>query len=602
MQQAIKDFYINALPQHEIDGATSTLSAQCPWCDEGRILIELDPKAPFFGHFHCQNHCSHGGHALDFARRMSIDPVKVPGYDQDREPTYRPPAFPFSHKNGEMHRLARMCTAPIQAPFRQAGIDGRVIELMHVGYNGRLYVYPYLQEDGNCYSLRAVPFTGKFDQPLWQGEETFTAPPHNLFNTPDIARADGGTLIVTMSERNALAAKQAGFNVVAIPTYQDETCIDDQRLEFVRQVVLIMNNDQEGRDVAHQIALRLGFKARIVRWDSHLKKGFGLFDLLNETCGSQLDHNGHCTFRSVLTAMVAESEPLSPLPSAKKEFAFFNEQIESHRGREFLGLKTCFGRLNHALDGLRGLNVLGAQPKAGKSTFFMQVASSLAEEQVPVIYYDFENGRQKVYSRILSRMSRMSEREILSENLSPDDGTRIEETMRQFRSMLMQFKVVSDRKISPDLMRKQIEFLRSQTNSADMLLVIDSLHKLPFARLTERRSGIDAWLRQMESIRDEEAVTFLVISELSRSVEGGYDREPDLASFKETGDIEYTADNALVMTTRGSAYRNTETTTTDRVVDLWLVATREMSPGKIASYRVDYPYWSFQEEDPGYVP
>jgi len=33
-----------------------------------------------------------------------------------------------------------------------------------------------------------------------------------------------------------------------------------------------------------------------------------------------------------------------------------------------------------------------------------------------------------------------------------------------------------------------------------------------------------------------------------------------------------------------------------RRVELYLVASREMSPGKIASYGVDYPYWAFMEQ------
>jgi replicative DNA helicase len=153
---------------------------------------------------------------------------------------------------------------------------------------------------------------------------------------------------------------------------------------------------------------------------------------------------------------------------------------------------------------------------------------------------------------------------------------------------------VSDRKINPDVMRKQIEFLRLDTGRDRVLVVIDSLHKLPFSRLSERRSGIDEWLRNFEQIRDEMGVTFLVVSELSRSPQGGYDELPNLGSFKESGDIEYTADNALIMTTEGSVY-DRDGGDAGRTVHLWLVASREMSPGKVADYQVEFPYWSFRE-------
>jgi hypothetical protein len=62
---------------------------------------------------------------------------------------------------------------------------------------------------------------------------------------------------------------------------------------------------------------------------------------------------------------------------------------------------------------------------------------------------------------------------------------------------------VTDRKLNPELMRRHIDFLRHETHSDYTLVVVDSLHKLPFKDFSERRTGIDAWLRQFEAIRDE---------------------------------------------------------------------------------------------------
>jgi len=33
-----------------------------------------------------------------------------------------------------------------------------------------------------------------------------------------------------------------------------------------------------------------------------------------------------------------------------------------------------------------------------------------------------------------------------------------------------------------------------------------------------------------------------------------------------------------------------------RESSLWLVASRESSPGKIADYALDFPYWGFKEQ------
>lgn len=142
-------------------------------------------------------------------------------------------------------------------------------------------------------------------------------------------------------------------------------------------------------------------------------------------------------------------------------------------------------------------------------------------------------------------------------------------------------------------MRRQIDFIQNETRRDYTLVVVDSLHKLPFKDLSERRAGIDEWLRHMESIRDEKSVSFLVISELSRGEGGGYGGKPDLSSFKDSGDIEYSADNAMILTPDWDPLA--PISSEEKRSILWLVASRENSPGKVAEYVLEYPFWGFRE-------
>ncbi len=65
--------------------------------------------------------------------------------------------------------------------------------------------------------------------------------------------------------------------------------------------------------------------------------------------------------------------------------------------------------------------------------------------------------------------------------------------------------------------------------------------------------------------------------------------------FKDSGDIEYTADNAMIFLPEWDAVDIREDV--ERINSLWLVASRENNPGLIARYRLDYPYWGFSEID-----
>jgi replicative DNA helicase len=155
-------------------------------------------------------------------------------------------------------------------------------------------------------------------------------------------------------------------------------------------------------------------------------------------------------------------------------------------------------------------------------------------------------------------------------------------------------RVINDRKLTPEIMRKHIDFIRHETRNEYTVVVIDSLHKLPFNEFSEQRTGIDAWLRQLESIRDELQVSFLVISELSRGAMGSYQETPHLGVFKGSGDIEYSADNAMVLYP-DQLQNGDASLKTDASSSLWLVASREHSPGRVAGYQVDYPFWGFTE-------
>lgn len=238
---------------------------------------------------------------------------------------------------------------------------------------------------------------------------------------------------------------------------------------------------------------------------------------------------------------------------------------------------------------------MGGTPKAGKSCFFIQIATELGRQKVPIIYYDFENGKQKIYLRTLSRWSQVTVDALLTNQYSDEEKQRARTAHQELQQSLRWLRVVNDRGLTPEIMRRHVDFLRHETNSDRVVVVIDSLHKLPFKDLTKRRSGIDGWLRQLEAIRDELGVAFLVISELTRGQDGQFERQPQLGSFKGSGDIAYSADNALVFLPEWEPFD--QTPPEQRMNNLWMVASREHSPGLIASYRLDYPYWGFVEQD-----
>ncbi len=583
----ISAFYLKHLPTGRLE--KTTLTADCPFCQSrgfdpvGHLLVFLNQDGPFHGYFRCLNRCVPGGFPLWFARLAALDPAEVPGFDPERESLSPVVDYPVVNINTEIRGYHDRLTDTLLADFATSGISAAVLAELQIGFNGRYLVYPYFQNDGNCYAARCV-FPDRPQDFFWHGNERLAAEPLQVFNIQDLQCCENGALFLCEGENNLLPLKQLGFPGIAVPYSLNFDSLDPALFAFIQTLFIVTLNSGESETAARALASRVGYKVRLLRWPTGLPRNYSLLQLAKDK-GSE--------FRNAISAMIQSSRTFSPFASPQAEHQRFLRRLAEEQESAYAGLRSGFARLDAALDGIHGINVIGGAPKVGKSLFMIQIATEMAMRGVPVLYYDFENGRQKIYQRTLSRLGRLETAVLRSRDWGNAERDRYDEACATIRRMLTTFRVVNDRKLTPELMRRHIDFIRYETARDYTVVVIDSLHKLPFKDLTERRTGIDAWLRQLEAIRDELQVSFLVISELGRGGDGTYRQEPHLGIFKGSGDIEYSADNAMVL--YHDSDQGPTSVDTHRKNSLWLVASREHSPGHIASYTLDYPFWGFSE-------
>ena len=585
--QAVYHFYKSHLQNAELD--KTTLIADCPFCAEKgldgsrRLVVIINSEGFFHGYFRCLNRCVPGGFPLWFTSLAKIDPNLTPGFDPDREYNLRQTDFPIQSINKEIKTFQDNLTDAIRARFQSGTVGESALKALSIGYNGRYIVYPYFQEDGNCYTARCV-YPDRPEDFFWHGEPQMVSEQYQIFNVQEIQRCENGALVLCEGEENLLTLKQIGLPGTAVADSQLFETIEAERFEFLRTLFIVVSNNGESELRARALASRVGYKVRLLNWPAGCARNYNLWQLAQDK-GSR--------FGSSVVEMVRNSRAFSPFTSPKREHDRFFEQVENQAGPAFARLKSGFARLDESMEGIHGINIIGGPPKVGKSCFMIQIGTEMARHGVPVIYYDFENGRQKIYQRTMTRLSRVEAKKLSRQQLPEDELPRYEQARQEFKKMLNCFRVVNDRKVTPEIMRRHIDFIRHETRQDYCVVIIDSLHKLPFKDFSERRTGIDAWLRQFESIRDELQVSFLIISELTRGDKGSYEETPHMGVFKGSGDIEYSADNALVLFSTeeqtGAAKR------TDQRLNLWLVASREHSPGLVGAYQLEYPYWSFRE-------
>ena len=165
--------------------------------------------------------------------------------------------------------------------------------------------------------------------------------------------------------------------------------------------------------------------------------------------------------------------------------------------------------LTRTSGGVMGLWALGGEPGVGKSTLAWQIALDVGQ-LVPVLVYDFENGFAVMMDHT---------RDIFKDNLP-----RIREWTKQI------YMRDSIRSLDSDLARVP----------APAMIVVDSIQKLP-GSVEHRRSSLDRWVHRLEYLK-KRGYAILLVSEIGRASYGG---DAYIGAYKETGEIEYSADFGL---------------------------------------------------------
>lgn len=272
----------------------------------------------------------------------------------------------------------------------------------------------------------------------------------------------------------------------------------------------------------------------------------------------------------------------------------FREFLAARRSGELWGWDLpSFPKLTRALMGLREIVVLAAKPKVGKSTLAGQISADVVDQGGGVVYLDMENGSMNLLSRDICRRTNTTFTELFSAD-SPV-AVFIEGELARMNER-RNFAVLQDRRITVDKLRLSIKEMQRMNGRPDVLVVVDSLQKLPLD-LKERRASVDAWLRGFEQLMAElPGLAVILISELSRGA----------GQPKESGDIEYSGHFLLRL--RAPKLEDAEAAalkggtiidrSDDGARDLWIENARDVPvPSGPIKLQADFEHWKFIESE-----
>ena len=224
------------------------------------------------------------------------------------------------------------------------------------------------------------------------------------------------------------------------------------------------------------------------------------------------------------------------------DFFLHNFEETITRRRKFIGRKTGFSNLDTEDKQifLPGVYILGGLPSIGKTTFAWQLLEQCADAGEHCLYISYEMSLDQLRAKTLAReLWRRDKHTSLTAAQISMGGTSAtlrniiaerQQSTRDFRAVKLTFEGINE------LLPALDHFCASLDTPP--IIAIDYLQRMPFSE-RERREGISNNIRALKDWQLKTNSTVIALSSLNRD---NYSAPISFESFKETGEIEYSAD------------------------------------------------------------
>jgi len=408
-------------------------------------------------------------------------------------------------------------------------------------------------------------------------------------------------IFITEGEIDAVSIVEVGGQALALGSTSNvrkllEIC---EKEPPAVPLILTLDNDDAGRKA--QAELKRGLEALKIT----------VYEI--NTAGEYKDQNEHLTAnRAAFTALVhsdpaeaarqeAEAEKENYLEtSTAHHIALLNDEIATNKKTP--AIPTGFSVLDNALDGglYPGLYVVGAISSLGKTSFVLQVADQIAKAGYDVLIFSLEMSRYELMSKSISRITfencdgntgnAKTTRAILSGikymYYTAAENALIEESMIYYSSYAHRVYIhegVGD--IGVERIRQEIQKHITFTGNTPVV-IIDYLQIIaPHDIRATDKQNTDKSVLELKRVSRDKKIPIIAISSFNRE---NYTAPVNLASFKESGAIEYSSDVLLGLQLAGMddlSQSEGKRAETIRKIDEWKAAEKRKAQLKILKNR-----------------
>ena len=394
-----------------------------------------------------------------------------------------------------------------------------------------------------------------------------------IYNGTALYDADAPIFVVE-GELDCLSLIDVGGNAVALGS----TVNVKKFLSLLKQkppkqpLIISLDNDEAGQRAAEELAeglKELGFFSYRQNFPEQYKDANEF--LMNDREGFKLWLAQALNFVAGQVASEFEAE----LESYKRDAVsyslddFVSIIRESREGKAVL---TGFNDLDEMLDGglYPGLYVLGAISSLGKTTLALQIADQVAQSGHGVLIFSLEMSRNELIAKTLSRLTFIKDAEMngTSQNAKTTRGILkgkfygFENDV--FMSALEEYGIygknihinegIGNIGVS-EIVEKVREYMKFN-NGQPPVVVIDYLQILaPFDIRATDKQNTDKAVLELKRLSRDYQVPVIAISSFNRE---NYFQPVSMASFKESGAIEYSSDVLMGLQYAGWDYQEGE--------------------------------------------
>lgn len=450
--------------------------------------------------------------------------------------------------------------------WKKRGLSKAIIDAYNLGYweEKKRFVIPTGEFSYNARATWEADKKERYLKPKGQFE---------LFNLKVIPLAEQPVFVVE-GEFDALSIIEAGGIAVALGSSSNLRFIEF--LESNRPkypLILALDNDEAGRVGEAKLSDELT-KIQVEFVDADIT---GDFKDANEALIGDREvfiqnvMNARNNVLSLLEEKRQKEEQAYYQTSAVNGLSEFIADIEKRHNRDCVS--TGFENLDEILDGgfYPGLYIIGAISSLGKTTFALQVADNAAKKGQDVLVFSLEMGKQELIAKSISRLSFQKCKNWGSDldfatttrNLMNGKSLNSKERVDFLNECIKGYADYAGRiyyhigigdigveKINAVIAR------HIKITGRKPLVIIDYLQIIaPFdMRATDKQNTDKAVVELKRASRDYDVPIF-AISSFNRE---NYTSPVNIASFKESGAIEYTSDVLMALQYKGMDYLKKE--------------------------------------------